>query len=388
MKISEFSKKTGLSIDAIRYYIELGLLSPRKINTKFVFCISDIEIAKNISSMKALGLDLSEMKNYLYLAELRPFIDLMTVPNFKAAVEKSKTRAEQIIKEQKKIISNINERISESNKSKNAEHQPGLSLDNINLFSYMGQPFTLDAEKIKNNQIIQGRLICGDKVLTINEGVVLDSALYFKVDMGINENLLEVFSIKDEQLSAVMLYSNFIEQYIYDNFQTGKNILVTKAEETGTFPKILSTLSNDTIVLSGHSNLISIAETFLPTDNKLVFYISNERTFCFKEKSFDCIIVNFDDDSDYCLYNYTKKEDITRLVKDDGRIVFLKLEAEDKGVLSYEDFENKYKDEFILEKLHTSDWLYSDSNDMDYLPKSVKRYKLSIVIAKRRVTQR
>ena len=65
-KIGEFSKLTGCSIKTLRYYDELGLLNPSKIDnfTNYrYYNENDLEILKNIIYLKSLGFTLDEIKN-------------------------------------------------------------------------------------------------------------------------------------------------------------------------------------------------------------------------------------------------------------------------------------------------------------------------------------
>ncbi len=64
MYIGEISKKTGLSIKAIRLYEELQLIpKPQRSGTYRVFRQEDVEILTLIKEAKELGVTLSELKS-------------------------------------------------------------------------------------------------------------------------------------------------------------------------------------------------------------------------------------------------------------------------------------------------------------------------------------
>jgi DNA-binding transcriptional MerR regulator len=66
MYIGEASKKTGLSIKAIRFYEEKGLIrSPERIGRYRDYQETDIEILILIREAKALGVTLSQLKGVL-----------------------------------------------------------------------------------------------------------------------------------------------------------------------------------------------------------------------------------------------------------------------------------------------------------------------------------
>ncbi len=65
-KIGEFSKLTGLSIKALRYYDEIDLLKPSKIDdfTNYRYYEEkDLEIYQKIIYLKSLGFTLEDIKN-------------------------------------------------------------------------------------------------------------------------------------------------------------------------------------------------------------------------------------------------------------------------------------------------------------------------------------
>jgi len=66
MYIGEASKKTGLSIKAIRFYEEKGLIrQPERIGRYRVYHDTDIELLILIKEAKALGVTLSQLKGVI-----------------------------------------------------------------------------------------------------------------------------------------------------------------------------------------------------------------------------------------------------------------------------------------------------------------------------------
>lgn len=69
MQIGEFSKRTGLTIDTLRYYEKEGLLTSRRdFNERRVYSESDIKWVEFIIRLKETGMPLKEIKRY---ADLR-----------------------------------------------------------------------------------------------------------------------------------------------------------------------------------------------------------------------------------------------------------------------------------------------------------------------------
>ena len=66
MQISEFSRRTGLSRDTVRFYVRLGLLKPKTSdkggsNPYQVFGDEDVQLAEVIRISQALGMSLKEI---------------------------------------------------------------------------------------------------------------------------------------------------------------------------------------------------------------------------------------------------------------------------------------------------------------------------------------
>lgn len=66
MQISEFSRRTGLSRDTVRFYVRLGLLKPKTSakggsNPYQLFSDEDVQLAEVIRISQALGMSLKEI---------------------------------------------------------------------------------------------------------------------------------------------------------------------------------------------------------------------------------------------------------------------------------------------------------------------------------------
>lgn len=69
MEIGEFSSKTGLSIDTLRYYDKIGLLVPEKINRRRFYNEYDLEKAAVIIQLKNLDFSLEEIRVIFVLGD-------------------------------------------------------------------------------------------------------------------------------------------------------------------------------------------------------------------------------------------------------------------------------------------------------------------------------
>lgn len=68
MRIGEFSKRTGLSVDTLRYYEKEKLLTPqRDFNDRRVYSEADIRWIEFIIRLKDTGMPLKEIRRYARL---------------------------------------------------------------------------------------------------------------------------------------------------------------------------------------------------------------------------------------------------------------------------------------------------------------------------------
>ncbi|MCK4258009.1 MAG: MerR family transcriptional regulator [Halanaerobiales bacterium] len=67
MRVGEFSAKSGVTIDTLRYYDKIGLLTPNKENGQRKYCEEDLEKIKAITVLKKANFTLEEIKKILEL---------------------------------------------------------------------------------------------------------------------------------------------------------------------------------------------------------------------------------------------------------------------------------------------------------------------------------
>lgn len=67
MRIGKFAQATGLSINTLRYYDKIGLLTPEKNNQRRSYSKTDLKRAREIIKLKTMNFSLSEMKRLFVL---------------------------------------------------------------------------------------------------------------------------------------------------------------------------------------------------------------------------------------------------------------------------------------------------------------------------------
>jgi len=70
MRIGEFSKASGLSIDTLRYYDKIGLLRAKKLGNNRQYQTSDLTLVEVIGRLKACDFTLEEMVQVFQLEQV------------------------------------------------------------------------------------------------------------------------------------------------------------------------------------------------------------------------------------------------------------------------------------------------------------------------------
>lgn len=67
MKISQMSEKLAISVDTLRYYDKIGLLSPQRAGSGGIrnYCEEDVEVAKIIIKLRDTGFSLDQIRRIL-----------------------------------------------------------------------------------------------------------------------------------------------------------------------------------------------------------------------------------------------------------------------------------------------------------------------------------
>ncbi|MBU3073068.1 MerR family transcriptional regulator [Clostridium estertheticum] len=90
MKISEFAKRAGVTVKTLLYYDKIGLLKPsQKTDCGYrIYCEKDFLILQQITTLKFIGLSLSEIRKVLHETEAN--LENMIIIQKKALEEKKK----------------------------------------------------------------------------------------------------------------------------------------------------------------------------------------------------------------------------------------------------------------------------------------------------------
>lgn len=177
VRIGEFSRKHNIPKSTVRYYIDLGLIAPNKLNSQYIF---DEMCSKNlgtIKKLKDLDFSLDEISDILSFMLLSEVEDSIYVDYFTKEYSKKKDKLiEERIKVEEKIeaIEKEIERLKTINRDDN--EKIGVPL---NFIPYLYCPkckseVWVNSNNVKNNMIMEGEIKCScGFTMEIYEGIII-----------------------------------------------------------------------------------------------------------------------------------------------------------------------------------------------------------------------
>ena len=199
MKIGKFTVQNNITIDAARYYIELGLLTPEKNGGQYDFderCKSDLE---KIINLKDLGFTLNEIKSILIFRRLGKLTTYQENDYYRDFFCNKKIELSSKIKELNRFREKLEDKIEELSKIECIDNfKIGIDIEALKLFSCLncGKELVLSDGIITNNQVMEGNLkcTCGEKY-KIEDGILVVGS----VQAGTNLDIIEYVNSTDSE---------------------------------------------------------------------------------------------------------------------------------------------------------------------------------------------
>ena len=182
MKIGEIAKIAGIPINAIRYYINLGLLIPKSKNKQYVFSEEDLQDLQTIIKLKTFHFSLNDIHKIISLKRISNLADRGDIEDYlrffidqKNELQQQKKELETAINGLKQEISNI-QTLSDNHSCKTGV--PLVMLDKI-YCPHCQKPLTLKDAYIENQYILSGEFFCNCGYhATIKDGILCTTGGY------------------------------------------------------------------------------------------------------------------------------------------------------------------------------------------------------------------
>jgi DNA-binding transcriptional MerR regulator len=176
MKIGKFAKVNQITIDAIRHYMDLGLIMPEKSGGQYEFdagCQKDLE---EILSLKEMSFSLNEIKSIFMIKRLANLTQYQKEEGFRAFFDNRERMLENQIQELDGMKKRLETKMMELSKPENVSNRViGVDINALKLLTCLkcGKDLELREGSITNNQIMNGKLgcTCGEEY-TIEDGIL------------------------------------------------------------------------------------------------------------------------------------------------------------------------------------------------------------------------
>lgn len=300
MKIGEFAKKNGVSIDTLRHYMDLELIVPNKKGSYYYFGDGVQKSFDSISELKGMGFTLKEIRNIFLHSTLGNLRHEEKRDFFKKIYKEKEIEIEKEIEKlnvsRKKIIHKLDEL---NTKDFGYEKSYGLPLSVLELFvcnECMGR-FKIEAASIENDLIRNGKLSCQcGKNLIIEDGIVLYGDIEKEFPNLDFENVGEYIEKTDEEfLGNVYKNIKWIRENVdFSEFENG--VIVELGSGLGfSLRNLLDKLPKDSlyIAIDHNMNKLKYLKSVLEKsciERNVIFLCCDFNDIPLREKSVDCIL--------------------------------------------------------------------------------------------------
>lgn len=263
MKIGKFTMQNNITIDAVRYYIELGLIIPEKSGGQYDFderCKSDLE--KTIK-LKGQGFTLNEIKAIFVLKRIGKLTTYQENEYYRDIYCNKKIELSGKIKELERFRNKLEETIEDLSKIKCMDNfKIGIDIEALKLFSCLkcGKELILSDGIITNNQVMEGNLkcTCGEDY-KIEDGILLVGSVQSETKL----------SAQSETKLDIVDYVNSTDSEYLDNVYSGLEYMNKKIQFEELGNKIILEIG------SGTGFFLRSIYTDLP-DNSLYIAVDND----------------------------------------------------------------------------------------------------------------
>lgn len=384
LRIGEFSRKHNIPKSTVRYYIDLGLIVPSKINSQYIFderCSSNIEVLNKLKSLDFSLDEISEILSFMLLSEAEDlaYTDYFTriYSNKKNELEIERSRIDSMIDTIESEIIRI------KGMTKNDIEKIGVPLGFI---PYLSCPrckgeVSVNSSNVKNNMIIDGEINCAcGYTMEIYEGIIITNGeLKSRLDLDIDLNDFQINYIKKTDRDFIKLIydaANWIIKKIDLKSLSGK-IIMKNNTGTGMFiRKYCDLLPEDCyyITIDNKLDFLRYTKQILEKKQKkpkFIFICSDFNDIPIKDNILDVII----DKTNGTFYDIQKAEFVMDTLcdklKDDGKWLGTYLYFTDNKYPKK--IEEKYLKFFNIKTLEqVFNKNYTEIDTMKYSPLNMK----------------
>ncbi|WP_338749210.1 MerR family transcriptional regulator [Bacillus sp. FJAT-52991] len=330
MRIGTFAKKFDVTIDTIRYYIELGLVIPVKKDTQFEFdqtCIDDMTLIKEL---KQYQFTLQEIHKVLSFKRITLFTDQEDIDYY---IQTLLEKKQQLLQEKKQIEQSarlIDEKIDQLCKISVTEKATGVPLSFVSLFHC---PTCQEALRVKDAQIQGEYLFCGQMEChcgykaKIEDGIVITpgrdqtpSNEYYIYDPKLFHEIMPEFITLLEK-GSLWMYKRMAEEDL-----TNRVVIQTNVETFVFSPKFVATLQPNVFYIFTGNSLEMLRKLkgkiqHMNPQLPVLYMVNSDLRLPMKQHSIDCVIDSLSFNEHSLLNHSFALETLLPYLKQDSFIV-------------------------------------------------------------------
>lgn len=303
MRIGMFAKSNNLSIDTVRYYIDLKLIHPIRKGKYYYFEKEQQEQLNRLLFLKKLHFTLEEIKKIISFEKLSKIETTIKSNIYEDMLLEKRNIIEKQINELSEALEELDNEIMNISKKQNANiKEQGIAFKSFELICCpkCGEEIEFVEGVLRGNGIIEGKGICNcGYSLLIKEGIILLSHN--------SDNIIDPYIENHNQLDEFINETpkSFVESmmYFYEEIVRllSKKLLSDKAllfMKSGLGPLELSLLERTTdiklmILVDDDFNKLRIAKKSIEKNfpNNNVLYICSElNELPLKKRTIDIVI--------------------------------------------------------------------------------------------------
>lgn len=328
MKIGEFSKITKLPVLTIRYYMELGLLKPRRVEQYWDFSVEDVSRAAAIARYKDCGFTLQAISDLFSLLQAPT-----TSPK-----ERNNLIGNLLAHEQQRILLDQRQLIDSLGKLDSMIHdiKGQVVTDVFNgiplfLFSkvccpYCGKPLCWECVQIKNDQVCSGigGCPCGARVSVV-DGILIVEDIQTPLIPVVDHHLATLQQRSPQDISYIESFNQWIKLQL-NQLELGGKIIFEDVLNTACFlNRAISELNPNAYFILCDTD-IQVVRYYMASiraaypDGKFLFLVDDGIHHPLKEGCLD-VIIDYAASEVYQKYGYCSSSTPLHHYVHDGTIV-------------------------------------------------------------------
>lgn len=373
MKIGQFAGENNISVDTVRYYMELGLLVPHKKGGHYEFDENCINNLHEIFQLKEIGFSLQEIKILFYYKQFVKVENKISSKYYSEFFQKKLSHTKKTIENLNRNIEILERKLAKfKGEEGHSFRASGIELSSLKTLCcpWCGGELSLQKGIIEDNQVMEGRLSCScEESLEVTDGILIiekrsDSEEY-STGGSLNTDVELLFDFINNTdpifLDKVYKSLSWYDHNLTQHDLAGKTVLDLGIGVGFFLRSIYDKLSHDTlyIAIDHDINALKLIKNIIDNSDskkKTVFICTDFKVLPIKEQTIDLLI----DYSGSTNYSFKHKDflldSMVKYLKNDSRlyggyIIFDKFGKHNILELEYRD---NFTGDYLKKKLHQS----------------------------------